>query len=173
MIDEIAADIALKVQAQLPYVTAVKYLARQDPSGVLVKEDAEEWVGIDDRTDGAMYIRLRDGWEESYTNASLTSAPNMEATAYLRAVFMHRCGNEIPIARFLALALMNSRNHSMRYATKLRRKSTDKQFIYGLETKRDDGMPNDTLRLVMIDFDVTYKESAVEGTDCIPNCHVC
>ncbi len=173
MIEIIAADIAQKLKAVLPFVTDVKYIARQDPSGIVMKENPEEPTGIDDRNEGGMYLRFRDGWDEMFTAGNLISGRNMIATARLRCVFMHACRNELEIARFIASAIMNCENHSLRYGVKIRTKSTDKQFIYTAETKQKEGMKDNRLRLIMVDFDVTYKESFPNDPKCIPSCDVC
>ena len=173
MIEQIISDMAAQLMAALPFVKEVKHIARQDPTGILTKENPEEWAGIDDRNEGRLYIRFRDGWDESVENGSLISAANMKVTARMRGVFMHRCDNELPIARFLAFGILNCENHALRYSVRVRNKSTDRQFIYAQETKRDDGMKDDRLRLIMVDFDVTYKDALLTTPECVPECDVC
>lgn len=173
MIAAIVSDIASKLTAQLPFVKSVVHIARQDPSGIILLELPEEYAGIDDRHDGKLYIRFREGWEMLFSDARLTSAPDTTATARLRGVFMHYCENDTEIARFLSYAIMACENHSMRYSVKLRTMSTDKQFIVAQETKRPNGIPEDRLRLIMIDFDVTYRDAILVTGDCLPECHVC
>lgn len=172
MIEAIVTDIAQKVQATLPFVTATKYIARQDPTGIITLERPEEWLGVDDAKAGRLYFRFRDGWDAMFTPGTLISAPNVEETVRLRAVFMHYCTNEQEIARFLAYAILEARNHSIRYSVRLRMKSTDKQFIFAAETKREGATANE-LRLVMIDFDVTYKDAITTTGACLPECDVC
>ena len=173
MIDKIATDIATQLLATLPFVKEVKHIARQDPSGILIKEGPEEWAGIDDRKEGRLYLRFRDGWDEMIASGTLISARNMESTARLRGVFMHYCDNELEIARFLAFGIMNCVSEPLRYRVRVRSKSTDKQFIYAQETKRTEGMKDDTLRLIMIDFDVMYKDALLLNPECLPACDVC
>ena len=174
MIDQIAADMAGKLMAQLPYVKAVKYIARQDPTGIIVKEGPEEWVGVDDRNDGRLYIRFRDGWDGMFVEGRLTSAKNMSTIARLRAVYMHVYTNEHELARFLAYTILNCENHELRYAVRLRTWSTDKQFIVTQETKMEGkGIPDDNLRLIMVDFDVQYRDSLLLTPACVPEGIVC
>lgn len=173
MIDEIIADIATKVKGSLPFVQSTQYIARQDITGIIHTDDEEAYSGIDDQKDGHLYFRFRDGMDETIVSGSLTSARNMEVTARMRAVFLHRCGNELPIARFLAFGIMSCENHAMRYAVRVRAKSTDKVFIYQQETKQPKGPANNDIKLVMVDFDVTYKDGLIYKPECVPACHVC
>jgi hypothetical protein len=174
MIQTIVEHIGTQVVSQLPFVDAWKSLARQDVSGIIVKEQPEEWVGIDDRHVGTAYCRLRDGWDMTVVDGRLSSAPNMSSVAGLRSVFIHRCGNEHEIARYFAFAIMNARGYdALRYAVQVQRVSTDKQFIYQQETKRNDAIRSDDLRLVMVDFTVTYKDHLSLTPECVPECHVC
>lgn len=174
MIDNIVASIAGQLTARLPWVVEVKSIGRQDPTGILVKEDGEEWIGIDDRWIGRMYIRFRDGMEMSYADAGVTSAPNVTATAKMRGVFMHNCKNEIEVSRWLTYTLGDARGYDeLRYRTMLKASSTDKQYIYAQETKRSDGMKNNDLRLILVDFDIIYRDAIVLTNDCIPDCHEC
>lgn len=176
MIVEVIADIGQKVKAQLPWVVDVQSIARQDPTGIIVFFDPEQWVGIDDRETGRMYVRYRDGWDALFSDARLTSVQDTTATYRMRAVFMHTCTNEDDIARFLSYSIMGATNYELRYAVRLRSVSTDKQFIVKQEMKTPDeqsGVPNDNLRLVMVDFDVTMRDSVLNGTECIPPCNGC
>jgi hypothetical protein len=173
MIDTIVNDISIQLTSRIPWLVEVKSIGRQDPTGILVKEDGEEWIGIDDRWLGRMYVRFRDGAEMSYADARVTSAPNMTVTAKMRGVFMHNCKNEHNIARWLAYAISDARGYELRYRTALKASSTDKQHIYKEETKRQEGMKNNDLRLVLVDFDIVYRDAIVLTNDCIPDCHEC
>ena len=175
MIHTIIADIAAKLQAQLPWVKSTCAIARQDPStGVILIENPEEYAGIDDRRDGRLYFRFREGWETLYTDARMVSGPDTTTTKRMRAVLTHFCDNEHEIARFTGLALMNARNHAMRYEVRLRTDTTDKQFIIAQEAKVQAGTNNDRIRLWMVDFDVTFRDAVLTGEPtCLPTCHVC
>ena len=173
MIDEVIADIATKVKAQLPFVKTTQHIARQDPTGIILIERPEDWAGIDDRHDGNMYIRFREGWETMFSAAALVSAKDTTVTKRMRAVFMHYCTNEHEIERFLSFGIMNCVNHQLRYTVTLRNASTDKQFILAQETKQTQGKPENRLRLVMVDFDVSYRDSLLTTGACVPNCDGC
>lgn len=177
MIDQILADIGTQLRAQLPWVTETLAIARQDTSGVVFLQRPEGYSGIDDNRPGRLYFRFRDGWDASYSQASLISGPDTKTTEHIRAVLMHTCSNEHEIARFLALGLMNARNNAAafgRYSTNVLRRSTDLQEIVKQETKNTEGLGNDRLRLCMVDFDVTYRDAVLTGDPtCIPACNVC
>jgi hypothetical protein len=173
MIDTIVAQIASQLTSRLPWLVEVKSIGRQDPSGILVKEDGEEWIGIDDRWLGRMYIRFRDGAEMSYADARVTSAPNISVTAKMRGVFMHNCKNELEVSRWLSYAIADARGYELRYRTMLKASSTDKQYIFKEETKRPEGMKNNDLRLILVDFDIVYRDAIVLTNDCVPDCHEC
>lgn len=175
MVDTICAHIASQLTTQFSsWLNVVKYIARQDPTGVIVKEQPEEWVGINDAVPGHAYIRFRDGDDIVFSNGTLTSAPNMRSTARLRLVMFHRCDNEHEIARYLSFGLLNCRGYGQpRYSVTVLRCSTDRQVIYREETKRDDGMRDDNLRLIRVDFDVAYRDGILDGETCIPPCNVC
>lgn len=177
MIDEILADIGTQLRGQLPWVTETVSVARQDVRGVVLVESPEQYAGIDDTKPGRLYFRFRDGVDAVYSAARLTSAPDITTTEKIRAVFMCRCKNINEIARFLVLALMNVRNESAsfgRYYTTVLTRSTDKNHIIEQETKMTTETRDDALQLVMVDFDVTYRDAVLTGTPtCVPACHVC
>lgn len=173
MIDQIVLDIATQLKAQLPFVKSTQHIARQDPTGIILLEKPEEFAGVDDRKDGKLYFRFREGWDIMFTAARLTSAPDTTTTARMRGVYMHFCSNEHEIARFLSFAIMACVNHNLRYSVNLRTMSTDKQFILQQETKQEGGWPENNLRLIMVDFDVTYRDALLVEAACVPDCHVC
>lgn len=173
MIDQIVTDIAAQVTAKLPFVKGVKQIARQDPTGIITKEGPEEWAGIDDAEDGRLYIRFRDGWDRLFTDGRMISGENLQVTDRMRGVFMHYCENEHEIARALTFGILHSVNHSLRYHVRLRTSSTDRQYIYKQETRREEGMKDDRLRLIMIDFDITYRDTMELTPECLPICRVC
>lgn len=173
MIDQIVLDICEKLKVQLPFVKSTQHIARQDPKGIILLEQPEEYAGIDDRADGKLYVRFRDGFDVMFSAARLISGKDTTTTTMLRGVFMHYCDNEIEIARFLSFGIMACENHALRYSVNLRRMSTDKQFILQQETKQPGGWPENKLRLIMVDFDVTYRDALLMEAACVPECHVC
>lgn len=173
MIETIVADIAEKLLAKLPFVKDVRHIARQDPTGIIFIELPEEWAGIDDRHDGKLYVRFREGWDIVFADARMVSSKDTTTTARLRGVFMHYCENEHELARFLSFAIMAAENHSLRYSVRLLSVSTDKQFIIAQETKQTEGKPENNLRLIMVDFDVTYRDALLLSPECVPDCHAC
>lgn len=173
MIHDIINDIGTTLVNKLPWVVEFKQLARQDVSGTIVKEDGEEWVGIDDRWLGRVYFRLRDGIDSTYNVASISSHPDTSTITKLRAVLMHNCKNEHEILRWMSHTIGVSRNHAMRYKVVLINGSTDKQYIVQQETKKSGGIPDDHMRLVMVDFDVIYKDALDLNNNCPPDCNEC
>lgn len=173
MIEQIAADLSTRLRNTLPWVNEVLYIARQDPAGIILLEKPETYAGVNDQKPGRAYIRFREGWETAFTNGDLTSAPNLEVTSRLRLVYMHFYSNGLDLARFLANTLNSARSHTLRYGVTLRQGSTDKQFIVGQEANADKGIPDDRLQLVMIDFDVTYRDAVSLDPSCIPAGRVC
>lgn len=176
MIQQCAEDIGAKVMAQLEWVTAWKCIARQDPTGVIVHfVGGEQWVGIDDRRSGAAYCRFREGVDAMFADAKLTSARDATTTYRMRAVFMHHCSNDTEIARFFAWSIMSAQNWDLRYMVRLRSMSSDKQWILQQEAKKapDSGIPDDNLNLALVDFDVTVRDTILEGATCVPPCDAC
>lgn len=176
MIEECVIDIGQKVRAQLAWVTSWKSIARQDPKGVIVKFRNEEWVGIDDRKPGQAYCRFREGLDAVYSDAKMTSVQDTTATYRMRAVFMHYCTNEIEIARFFALSIMTAVGYDpIRYNVRILRASSDKQWIIQQETKAppESGKPEDHLQLALVDFDVTLRDSVLDGAACVVPCNPC
>lgn len=177
MIDTILDSIATQVKQTCSWVKVTKHIARQDPaSGIVLLERPEEWVGIDDQHDGRMYFRFRDGWDMTFSDARLISGKANKSTARMRGVLLHYCTNQHEIARFTSFAILNSQGYGdPRYSVILRSMSTDKQFITKQETKKDDfNVKDDRLRLVMVDFDVFYKDAILLGDPvCLPTCDGC
>lgn len=178
MIEDILNDIGAQLRAQLPWVTETVAVARQDVRGVVLMEKPEQYAGIDDTKIGRVYFRFRDGWDATYAGARQISGPDTTTTEQIRGVLVTRCKNIHEIARFLALGIMNARNHADpkfgRYFTTVLRRSTDKPFIVEQETKGAGDMKNDDIRLVMVDFDVTYRDAVLTGEPtCVPPCNGC
>lgn len=170
MFRKAVADISKRMCDTFPWVREVPGILRMDPKGILVLEGGETWKGIDDRSIGRVYIRYRDGWDALYDTEKLTSCGStMRATHRMRCVGMHlqKCDMADTVASFLR----SCKDPSGGYSVKVLQATNDKQFVVTSETPLN-GIPDDRLRLFMVDFDLRVRVSTFDPS-CLPDCHEC
>lgn len=158
---------------RLDWLNEVKFLGRQDPTGVIKGND--EFAGLNDTLGNMGYIRYRDDNDHSYSEPEkrLTSAPTQLVSAHLRLVVMHTCANaddmewvvwnELQIAPHVA---------KEEYRLKVLNSTKDKQFIFMEETE-EGTTTDDRWNLILFDFDLLYHRVATADDNCIPSCDVC